>query len=448
VTVGSLIRDLTAFADFYEAGSADMIRSGPSEKPSALGDCDSNADYVQRVFRATVAIDRVRAYVLARFGAELTIVSARRLLGDLIQRCALTVNAAEALPLEAAMDRLEAANERSNRRETTPADRFLAASRLQALNYLRLFDAVIALFESVQQDGSAEPPNSASILKAFEELTKALGIDRKQTWQENYRRLGIIQRTGKSLQWMAKGAFEFLDPTNRKGWGLGVIEHALVELWEQMNEAEKIVLDAPYQKAISIYKRLPPVLALWAKKNEPVGWGDDRKELTKEEMTQHVKVCHAYVLKDTWEVDACFSRWAEGGIEKADRDPMPVGPGFPEAELALDLSSKREVKPLPVEKHKDGPEPPHWLWFNGKRHRIGTKRSRLSWLLLEYFWARDSAIYEDLQGPGKPWLDPVTDSAVATAVNRFNNEMPAGFPWKLITKGRHVAKESGENPAK
>jgi hypothetical protein len=96
--------------------------------------------------------------------------------------------------------------------------------------------------------------------------------------------------------------------------------------------------------------------------------------------------------------------------------------------------------------HPDGPEPPHWLWFGNVRHRIGTGRSRLSWQLLNHFWTRDSAAYEDLQGLGMPWSDPVTDSAIATAVNRFNNEMPTGFPWKLTTKNRCVAKESRENP--
>jgi hypothetical protein len=95
----------------------------------------------------------------------------------------------------------------------------------------------------------------------------------------------------------------------------------------------------------------------------------------------------------------------------------------------------------------DGPEAPHWLWLNNIRHRIGKGRSRLSWQLLQYFWLRDSATYEDLQGSDKPWPDPVNDSAVSTAVNRFNTDMPRGFRWKLVTKNRCVAKESRENPA-
>jgi hypothetical protein len=98
--------------------------------------------------------------------------------------------------------------------------------------------------------------------------------------------------------------------------------------------------------------------------------------------------------------------------------------------------------------HPNGPEAPHWLWWANKRIRIGTDRSRLSWLLMEYFWERDFATYEDLQGDGKPWSDPVTDSAVATAVNRFKNDIPREFPWLLATKNRRVYKKSRENPAK
>lgn len=96
----------------------------------------------------------------------------------------------------------------------------------------------------------------------------------------------------------------------------------------------------------------------------------------------------------------------------------------------------------------DGPEPPHWLQWKKKRYRIGTGRSKLSWRLLNHFWNRDSAAYEDLQGPDKPWLDPVGDSSVATAVNRFNTHLPTGFPWKLTTKDRFVTKQSRENPAR
>src|SRR5579859_2372743 len=129
-------------------------------------------------------------------------------------------------------------------------------------NYLRLFDRVIALFESAQEASKQKDdgPLTASVLKAFGELTKALGIDRNLTWPENYQRLGMIERTGESLQRMARGAFELLEPTNRKSWGLRVIGNALINLWKQLTDSERIALDARYQKAISICVQiLPPV---------------------------------------------------------------------------------------------------------------------------------------------------------------------------------------------
>jgi hypothetical protein len=112
MTVGGLIHNLAVFADFYERASADIEREEGVTKPWYIGNRDANADVMQRDFRAMVAIDRVRAYVLAKYGADLTIGTARRLLGDLIRLCSLTVKAAEELPLEDAMDKLGAAESR------------------------------------------------------------------------------------------------------------------------------------------------------------------------------------------------------------------------------------------------------------------------------------------------------------------------------------------------
>ena len=91
--------------------------------------------------------------------------------------------------------------------------------------------------------------------------------------------------------------------------------------------------------------------------------------------------------------------------------------------------------------HADGPEAPHWVWLGGKQHRIGEGRAKLSWELLNYFWDRNSATYEELQGPGMPWQNDVEDPTIPTAVNRFNNEVPPALPWRLGTKGRTVYKE-------
>ena len=102
--------------------------------------------------------------------------------------------------------------------------------------------------------------------------------------------------------------------------------------------------------------------------------------------------------------------------------------------------------PVPREHTADEPVAPQWLRWRGKLVRIGTRRSRLCWQLLDYFWTRPSATFQELQGPGKPWPDPVSESAIATAVNRFNTVEPADFPWRLATKAYWVFKESRENP--
>jgi hypothetical protein len=109
MTVGGLIRNLTAFADFHEGTSAAIHGAEPVMKPWHTGNRDAIIDWKQREFRSAVAIDRVRAYALVKYGADLTIRTARQFLGDLIRTRGLTVEAAEALTLEAAMGLLDAA---------------------------------------------------------------------------------------------------------------------------------------------------------------------------------------------------------------------------------------------------------------------------------------------------------------------------------------------------
>lgn len=108
MTVGSLVAKLSMFADLYEQATALIDSADVFEKPSATSRRDANADYTMREFQATCDIDRVRGYVLGRYGDELTIGTARRVLGDLIREHKLSAVAAGALHLGAAMDRLEA----------------------------------------------------------------------------------------------------------------------------------------------------------------------------------------------------------------------------------------------------------------------------------------------------------------------------------------------------
>jgi hypothetical protein len=107
-TLGELIQFLMVFALRHEVETAAIDRADPSITPQAVANRANTEAFFVREFRATVGIERVRDYVLARHGEELTIATARKLVGDLIRERGLTVKEAEALSLEAAMDRLEA----------------------------------------------------------------------------------------------------------------------------------------------------------------------------------------------------------------------------------------------------------------------------------------------------------------------------------------------------
>jgi hypothetical protein len=129
--VAGLIQELTANANFDDQARADIDRAEGVLKPYFSLQRAASAADAQQILRATRGIDRVRAYTLSTYGAELTIRTAERLLGDLIGSRGLTVNVAEALSLEAAMDLLEAppaandpaATERSDGAKAAPADR-------------------------------------------------------------------------------------------------------------------------------------------------------------------------------------------------------------------------------------------------------------------------------------------------------------------------------------
>jgi len=156
MTVEGLISNLTNFADFYEQASADIEHAELFQKLHARGTRDANADYYQREFWATTGIERVRAYVLAQYGEELTIRTARHVLGDLIRVHKLSVQTAGGLHLEAAMDRLEA-NNRTERSEggTQPIARPPSRADLERRGEIRV--------------------DSANSLRTLEQLLHAFG---------------------------------------------------------------------------------------------------------------------------------------------------------------------------------------------------------------------------------------------------------------------------------
>lgn len=106
-TVGELIRNLTAFAVFYEGKTKAIASAPPAMLRWHLGDREANADAYRRRFLTLRGIDRLRGYVLAQYGEELTLGTARRVLGDLLRTHKLPMQTAEALTLDAAMDLLD-----------------------------------------------------------------------------------------------------------------------------------------------------------------------------------------------------------------------------------------------------------------------------------------------------------------------------------------------------
>jgi hypothetical protein len=107
MTLGGLIRNLIMFADFYEEASDEIERAAPFIKPSQIANRDANSNLLMSEFKATVAIDRIRGYVLSNYGEELTVETARRMLGELMRVSGITLTEAETLGLEAVMDTLE-----------------------------------------------------------------------------------------------------------------------------------------------------------------------------------------------------------------------------------------------------------------------------------------------------------------------------------------------------
>jgi hypothetical protein len=104
-------------------------------------------------------------------------------------------------------------------------------------------------------------------------------------------------------------------------------------------------------------------------------------------------------------------------------------------------------EPLSAEP-ENGPKPPYWLLWKDQdnqllKFKIGHRRFNLTWRLLKYFWDCDAASFDELQGPGKPWPNPVSVSTISTAINRFKNEnWPHDFPWKLVCCDGKVKKMS------
>ncbi len=109
LTLRLLIQNLRSFAAFYEHSTGEIHAERGIMKPWYIGGRDANADFLRKQFMAVQDIDRIRALTLSRFGEELTIGSAQRLLGELLRTGTLTTDQALNLTLGEAADKLEPA---------------------------------------------------------------------------------------------------------------------------------------------------------------------------------------------------------------------------------------------------------------------------------------------------------------------------------------------------
>ncbi|HEY1379444.1 MAG TPA: hypothetical protein VGF55_21760 [Gemmataceae bacterium] len=109
-----LIQNLRAFADFYEQMTRQIEAARGVEKPYFIGGRDANADDLRKKFMAVQDIDRIRALTLSRYAEELTIGSAQRLLGELLQTgdALLTMDQAMGMTLGEVADRMEGKSKR------------------------------------------------------------------------------------------------------------------------------------------------------------------------------------------------------------------------------------------------------------------------------------------------------------------------------------------------
>ena len=116
-----------------------------------------------------------------------------------------------------------------------------------------------------------------------------------------------------------------------------------------------------------------------------------------------------------------------------------------EAELRLEHTKAQQLLPSTTNfkpkseaaqqpPHPDGPEPPHFLWWDNNRYQIGDNNAVVAWRLLDFMWNRESASFSALKGVNSVWEDEVADSTIRNTVNRLKNSLPPGFPKKLATK--------------
>jgi hypothetical protein len=92
--------------------------------------------------------------------------------------------------------------------------------------------------------------------------------------------------------------------------------------------------------------------------------------------------------------------------------------------------------------HPDGPEAGCWLWWKNKRHDIP---KGVVYRLVEYMWGRESASYDDLDGPVfEQSFQPGTLRGRCCEANKVLKKV--GVPWRLCpdSEARQVTKQPRE----
>lgn len=77
----------------------------------------------------------------------------------------------------------------------------------------------------------------------------------------------------------------------------------------------------------------------------------------------------------------------------------------------------------------DGPAGGRWLWWKNVQYKVP---GGVVYRLLDYMWDRDSAHYDDLVDD-HVFNTSVAPQTIRSYANKTNNELPAGFPWRLST---------------
>jgi hypothetical protein len=126
-----------------------------------------------------------------------------------------------------------------------------------------------------------------------------------------------------------------------------------------------------------------------------------------------------------------------GSTTHAPAAPAQPGPGQPPAPRDNNSSVGGSVPAAPARgspaaapDHPDGPEAPHWFWWENVRHDWRT--SRRPWMLLNYMWGRDTApadaVLEAL------WADRRSLTTLRTNACRVNALLPRGYPRRLAVR--------------